>query len=311
MKLDRNRISKLAAPEALEWAAKLAARLRVIQASFNDQSPETRGGYLLEEIQREIKAVPESDRGAFLDALSVLFPTVEAAPAPPPPPPEPAPLTTVDLIDALIEKFQGAPEEERSFIRDRLRAAGLLLTVSEAPTLPPELRGKLGLRPEEPLDPERYRKLFVTLAELVLTLDHVIWSIWRKLAPKSAVKRESTDQFRTLLGRYLQGDREVASYQIAQFLERTRQLTVALVSGFGSAGEAFARWYLSSYAPQKIRSSVEAGSHGFLANVEQRCWRRYVELAEGLNGPLIEEQLVNGVVGYVEELTAKPDIHKP
>jgi hypothetical protein len=185
-----------------------------------------------------------------------------------------------------------------------------LITVSEAPTIPPELRGKLGLRPEEPLDPERYRKLFVTLTELVLTLDHVIWSIWRKLAPKSAVKRESTDQFRTLLGRYLQGDREVASYQIAQFLDRTRQLTVALVSGFGSAGEAFARWYLNTYAPQKIRSSVEAGSHGFLANVEQRCWRRYVDMAERLNGPLIEEQLVNGVVNYVEELTAKPDVHK-
>lgn len=310
MKLDRN--SKPAAPEALEWATRLAARLRVIQASFNDQSPEVRSGFLLEEIQRETKAVPESDRGEFLDALSLLFPTVEAAPAPAPPlpPPEPAPLSTVELVDALIETFQGATTEERSLIHDRLRAAGLLVTVSESPAIPAELRGKLGLRPEEPLDPERYRKLFVTLAELVLTLDHVIWSIWRKLAPKSAVKRESTDQFRMLLGRYLQGDREVASYQIAQFLERTRQLTVALVSGFGSAGEAFARWYLSSYAPQKIRNSVETGSHGFLANVEQRCWRRYVELAEGLNGPLIEEQLANGVVSYVEELTAKPDPRK-
>jgi hypothetical protein len=308
MKLDR--ISKPAAPEALDWAAKLAARLRVIQASFNDQSPETRTGYLLEEIQREIKAVPESERAEFLDALSLLFPTFEAMPVPPPPPSEPAPLSTLELVDALIDKFQAAPAEERSVIRDRLRAAGLLVTVAEVPTIPPELRAKLGLRPEEPLDPERYRKLFVTLAELVLTLDYVIWSVWRKLAPRSAVKRESTDQFRTLLGRYLQGDREVASYQIAQFLDRTRQLTVALVSGFGSAGEAFARWYLSSYAPQKIRSLVEAGSHGFLANVEQRCWRRYVELAERLNGPLIEEQLANGVVNYVEELTAKTDVHK-
>lgn len=308
MKLDR--MSKLAAPEALERATRLAARLRVIQASFNDQPPETRGGYLLEEIQREIKAVPELERTGFLDALSLLFPTVEAEPAPPPPPPEPAPLSTVELVDALIEKFQGAPAEERSLIRDRLRAAGLLITVSDAPDIPPELRGKLGLRPEEPLDPERYRRLFVSLAELVLTLDHVIWSIWRKLAPRSAVKREAADQFRALLGRYLQGDREVASYQIAQFLERTRQLTVALVSAFGSAGESFARWYLSSFAPQKIRSSVEAGSHGFLANVEQRCWRRYVELSEKLNGPLIEEQLVNGVVTYVEEITAKPDVRK-
>jgi hypothetical protein len=309
MKLDRN--LKRAAPEALEWATRLAARLRVIQASFNDQSPEVRSGFLLEEIQREIKAVPETARAEFLDALSLLFPTIEAAPAPPPPTPEPAPLSSVELVDALIGKFQGAGAEERSLIRERLRAAGLLVTVSEPPTIPADLRGKLGLRPEEPLDPERYRKLFVTFAELVLTLDHVIWSIWRKLAPKSALKRESTDQFRILLGRYLQGDREVASYQIAQFLERTRQLTVALVSGFGSAGEAFARWYLSSYAPQKIRSSVETGGHGFLANIEQRCWRRYVELAEGLNGPLIEEQLASGVVSYVEELTAKPDGRKP
>ena len=308
MKLDR--MPNLAAPEAWDWAAKLAGRLRVIQASFNDRPGQTRAGYLLEEIQRALKPVPESERAEYLDALTLLFPTAEPPPAPPPPAP-PSPPTSLEMVDALVEKFQGASAEERAAIRDRLRAAGLLTTIPDAPTIPPELRGKLGLRPDEPLDPERFRKLFVTFAELVLTLDHVIWSIWKKLAPKSSLRRESSEQLRVLLGRYLQGDREVATYQIAQLLERTRQLTVALVSAFGSAGESFARWYLGSYAPEKVRSSVEAGSHGFLSNMDQRCWRRYVELAERLNGPLIEEQFVSGVVSYVEKLAAKPETGKP
>jgi hypothetical protein len=296
--------------EALAWAAKSACRLRTIQASFSDDAPENRRSVLVEEIQSQLRQVPESSRRDFLDALSSYFPVLSGQ-TETPVTPAPAEPSTLELSERLMAGFAQAAPEERAAISERLRAAGLLVVISERPDLPMELRGKLGLTPEQPIDPERFANLFVILADIVLALDSVIWGIWRNLAPRSSLKREPAEVVRGLLGRYLQGDREVAAYQIGLLLNRTRQVTVALLSAFGSAGTKFAVWYLNSFAPERIRRSVEAGGPGFLKNIDQRCWHRYSELAGQLNGPLIEEHLVTGIVSYVEEVTARPDAPKP
>ena len=43
--------------EAREWAAALAARLRLIQAGFEKDEPETRRGFLAEEIERAMSVL--------------------------------------------------------------------------------------------------------------------------------------------------------------------------------------------------------------------------------------------------------------
>jgi hypothetical protein len=70
---------------------------------------------------------------------------------------------------------------------------------------------ELGISPKEPLDEERLIKLITTLLEMVVTLDHLIWSAWRKVAPKSNVRREQGgNNPQCTIGRCLPGDREVA-----------------------------------------------------------------------------------------------------
>jgi hypothetical protein len=83
-------------------------------------------------------------------------------------------------------------------------------------------------------------------------------------------------------------------------LDKTRQLFAGILSAIGPTGEIYARRHLETFAPEKIRATVETG--GFLTNLEQKCWRRYVVLASELNGPVIERQIVDTIVGYTEEI---------
>src|SRR6202030_2982054 len=106
------------------------------------------------------------------------------------------------------------------------------------------------MSPKETLDEERLIKLFTALLEMVVTLDHLIWNVWKNVAPKSSVRREQvSDNPRRTIGRYLSGDREVATLQITQMLDKTRQLTAGLLSAIGQAGQIFARTYPEKSAP--------------------------------------------------------------
>jgi hypothetical protein len=152
-------------------------------------------------------------------------------------------------------------------------------------------------------------KLFTALLEMVVTLDHLIWNVWKNVAPKSSVHREQGNENpRRTIGRYLAGDREVATRQITQMLEKTRQLTAGLLSAIGPAGEIFAQKHLEKFSPEKIRAGVESKSPGFISNVELKCWRRYLELSADLSGQAVETQMVDGIVAYTEELISKSEI---
>ena len=276
----------------------------MLQTSFADDPPVTRAEYLVEEIERSLKGIVENRRREYLDALARRFPGPErvgTAPSDPTPAVvEPAKKTVEELAEELLDRADEFTNEGKERLTRRFQAAGLLSAREGMLDLPPELRGKLGLNPEQVLDEERLTKLLAALLEMVATLDNLIWNLWKTIAPKSVVQRDPGDNFRRTIGRYLAGDREVATLQIKQMLEKTRQLLAGLLSAIGPTGESYARHHLETFAPEKIRASVETG--GFLTNVEQKCWRRYVTLAAELNGPAIEKQIVDTIVTYTEEI---------
>jgi len=298
-------------PEARLWAEKVAARLWTLQTSFADDPPNTRHDYLVEEIEQSIKDVGESRRSEYLAALIERFPGPERIDAPNFKRLE---AETVrrgpqEVADELIARLPEFSNEAKAVLAQKLQALGLFVSPNRGIELPLELLGKLGLTPKETLDEERLIKLFTALLEMVVTLDHLIWNVWKNVAPKSSVRREQGgDNPRRTIGRYLGGDREVATLQITQMLEKTRQLTAGLLSAIGPAGEIFARKHLERFAPEKIRAGVESKSPGFISNVELKCWRRYVELAADLSGHAVEMQIVDGIVAYTEELISRSEI---
>ena len=298
-------------PEARLWAEQVAARLWMLQTSFADDPPNTRHDYLVEEIERSIKDVGGSKRSEYLAALMERFPGPERIDAPyfKPPEAETVERGPQEIADELIARLPEFSNEAKAALVQRLQALGLFVSPSNGIELPLELLGKLGISPKETLDEERLIKLFTALLEMVVTLDHLIWNVWKNVAPKSNVRREQGgDNPRRTIGRYLSGDREVATLQITQMLEKTRQLTAGLLSAIGPAGEIFARKHLEKFAPEKIRVGVESKSTGFISNVELKCWRRYVELAADLSGQAVETQIVDGIVAYTEELISRSEI---
>src|SRR5271167_4041502 len=218
-------------PEARSWAANVAARLWMLQTSFADDPPDARREYLVEEVERSAQ----------------------------------------DVADELLARLPELSREAKAVLAQKLQAVGLFVSSGRGIELPLELLGKLGMTPKDTLDEERLTKLFTALLELVVTLDHLIWNVWKNIAPKSSVRRDqASDNPRRMIGRYLSGDREVATLQITQMLDKTRQLTAGLLSAIGPAGEIFARKHLEKFAPEKVRAGVESKSAGFISNVELR-----------------------------------------
>jgi len=298
-------------PEARSWAEKVAARLWMLQTSFADDPPSARHEYLVEEIERSIKDIVESRRSEYLGALMERFPGPERIDAPYFKPPETQAVERgpQEVADELIARLPEFSNEAKAVLAQKLQAVGLFVSTNRGVELPLELLGKLGMTPQDTLDEERLVKLFAALLEMVVTLDHLIWNVWKNVASKSSVRREvGSDNPRRIIGRYLSGDREVATLQITQMLDKTRQLTAGLLSAIGPAGEIFARKHLEKFAPEKIRAGVESKSPGFISNVELKCWRRYVELAADLSGHAVEMQIVEGIVAYTEELISKSEI---
>jgi hypothetical protein len=299
------------APEVSAWAEEVATRLKMLQTSFADDPPEARQGYLVEEIARSLRDIVESRRPEYLAGLRERFPTAERVemtkPVPSLVPSETAERSPQELAEELIDRVPELTNEMKAVLAEKLHAVGLSAERAKGVELPLELLGKLGLAPDQPLDEQRLGKLLAALLDLVATQDSLVWNLWKNIAPKSIVRRETAENLRRTVGRYLAGDREVATLQITQMLDKTRQLTIGLLSALGPAGETYARHHLETFAPEKIRATVEAGASGFLTNVEQKCWRKYVELAGQLSGLAVENQIVNAIVAYTEEIIARPD----
>jgi hypothetical protein len=278
----------------------------MLQTSFADDPPAMRQEYLVEEIERSLKDIADSRRAEYLDALAHRFPGPERIELVPPDPAatqaEPVKKTAEELAEELLGRVEELTKKRKAELAGKFQTIGLAPPSSHGLNLPLELRGKLGLTPDQPMDEERLDKLLAALLEMVVVLDNLIWNLWKTIAPKSVVRRDSGDGFQRTVGRYLAGDREVATLQVNQMLEKTRQLLAGLLSAIGPTGETYARRHLETFAPEKIRAAVEAASSGFLSNVEQKCWRRYVTLTGELNGPAVEKQIVDAIVSYTEEI---------
>jgi hypothetical protein len=114
-------------------------------------------------------------------------------------------------VARLIELAPTLSPEARAAFAGQLQAAGLSIKESANVflELPPELQKKLGLPPDKPLQLERAVKLLVITAELALALDQLAWALWKQLAPKSVIRKET--EFNRLAAGLTRGDAEVST----------------------------------------------------------------------------------------------------
>lgn len=290
--------------EETAWATTTAARLRMVQASFADDDAAQREAYLAEELEGALRDIPTARKPGYLRELQVRFsppqekhaePSVASRAAPEP--------SFPDLIDKLAD----LSPDDLAKLKARMEEIGVITSGApagalSADLLPDDAQKKFPCPPDQVLDPERTVKLLAVLLEFMFSVDQLVWSLWKTLAPNSVVRREikSTD-YRQAIANYLTGDSEVSTSEVSQTADKTRQLTAALIAGIGATGETFARSYLSRFSPIVIKQAAD-DEPGLLSTPERKCWRKYVELFDEVSGAKIETEIANAISQYAEQL---------
>jgi hypothetical protein len=296
--------------EPSSWAETLSRRIKYLQETMSEDTPEDRQTCLEAELRRNLKAIPANKRGPYLEAFAEKVPSWDLG----------APMmaktgvgvtgqTPKATIAAFLQLAPSLSIEQREALKPQLATLGLLMTSSQpvdGDTLG-ELRTKFKLTPEDKIDPLRLGRLFLTLADMALTVDQLAWSVWRSVAPKSTIRRDnSRGDLRAMLKRVLTGEVEFSNATLHKQLESTRGLIAGLLAGLGQAGKNFARRYEQRYAPDVIREAVriERGGSGLSDKIEVSCWKKYTEVTAELTTATIENDVQEVVVKYTEDLIA-------
>ena len=284
------------------WASSLGERWKYLQTSLASETPQDRQVFLEEELRRALLALPAAKRGAYLDALAARYPAWEMAAVFVNNPAKVARQTPEEIISAFLNLVPQLAGEQREDLKQKLKALGLVVPAStpiDGEALA-DLQSRLKLEPEDPIDAQRLGKLFAIYAEAMLTLDQLAWNVWRNAAPKSAIRRDTTQgDLRTVTRRALSGDAATPPAQVLKQLEASRLLVAGLLAGLGPAGKNFARRYQQSYTPDAIREVLRSEGGG---KSDAHCWKKYTELAAHLSETVIEDDVQEAVVKYAEDL---------
>lgn len=286
------------------WANALAARLRVLQANFADDDSTTRQSYVVEEIERGLKGCSAEKRKRLLDALTARFPSwqdsapVQVATTAAPP----AAQTPESLLHQLLEVIPRLTPAQRADMVDKLKSAGLVAQerVVVGVEFTAELQKRLGLPEGRAPNAERAAKMLTPLLDMVLTMDQLIWTLWKQLASKSTIRREV--DLGKLTGEYLTGNPEVSNTQVAQGLERTRKMIAGLLGAIGRAGGSYARERARLFDPSAIEADARTEKK-WNESLEYACWRKYVQLSQEYGAePVIEKGIQEAVAKAAENL---------
>ncbi len=294
--------SDVALAEPGTWASSLGERWKYLQTSLAGETPQDRQVYLEEELRRALMVLPAAKRGAYLDALAARYPAWEVAAVFVNNPAKVARQTPDEIINSFLQLVPQLSGEQREDVKKKLAALGLIVPApkpieGEALT---DVQAKLKLEPEDAVDVQRLGKLFAIYAEAMLTLDQLAWNVWRNAAPKSAIRRDTTQgDLRTVTRRSLSGDAGTPAAQVQKQIEASRLLIAGLLAGLGPAGKNFARRYQQYYTPDAIREVLRAEGGG---KSDAHCWKKYTELATQLSETVIEDDVQEAVVKYAEDL---------
>jgi len=294
-----------------QLVAATANRLRLVQADFADQAGEVRRDYLNEELERALANIVPDQRQDFLKELMEQFPSWDARVEVQLRKEETTDRTLMDekelkdpnfLVARLISLAPSLSEQDRRVLVERLREANLasLSQASWSEEAAGTLRKGLRMAPADAIDPTRAVELLAMLVELATKLDQLVWSSWKRVAPKSTIRRGQNLQL--TLQAFLAGSGDVPRGQVAADLEKLRQLIASLVSAIGQAGRQFAGRHLARFSPIEIEALAGMEGGGFLVSKEVKCWRKYMELAGTLNEAAIESEIMETIANYAESL---------
>jgi hypothetical protein len=285
-----------------------ANRLRLIQADLADEPAESRRAHLNDEVRAALEKVAPGERNAFLDAVEERFPAweggrvVSGAG-------EGTLVSATDMVEfndpgfllrQLLRASESMSPEQKREAGERLAAAGIAPEGVGAAPAEAVARAKAAMQipAEASADLGRMLEASALLAEQVVLLDTLVWKIWRQMAPESS--HRSRGAIGQTLASYVSGSGETGRGQVAEELERFRQLTAAVLSSVGKlGGTVYAQ--LSQMSPHNVESMSKAEKK-WNESVEIAAWRKYKELAGKLDQAKVESDVLRALSQTVEDI---------
>ncbi|MBX3385376.1 MAG: hypothetical protein KF768_02265 [Phycisphaeraceae bacterium] len=158
----------------------------------------------------------------------------------------------------------------------------------------------LGVADERQLSHERAVELAAMFNEVVGNFDQLVWGTWKAVAPNSPIKRQQN--LRQVVAKYAAGDPGVTREQVKAELDRLRALGAALIASLNQAGRQYAQKHANNLSPSQIEAGVRLGGKSVMVGHEVQCWRKYAELAQGLDADTIERDLHASMAAHAESL---------
>lgn len=293
--------------EEAAWAGGTAGRLRVLQANCSEAPPRTQQEFIAEELTRALKDVVPSKRKLFLETLGGQFPAWLVAPVGAQVTAARAEIvedTPERRLESLLQIAPHLTEQQQADFAGRLKAAGIAVVELSAyhqatPEMEKALSGKISK-----VDGDRALKLLALTTAFALTVDQLVWNMWKQMAQKSVIRRDASaaNEIRALMRRYVEGDPEVSSQQISQLIDQSRKLTAGLLMAMGGAGLEFAKKFQEKFVPDEIRQLAEL-ERKFTESIEKVCWKKYGEVYKDFgNEAAIDNLIQEAVVRYAEKV---------
>lgn len=300
-----------ASTEISRLAATTANRLRLVQVDFADADARTRDEYMSETVERALARIVPEKRQEFLAELLERFPSWDSRVEVSLRKGESMDRPITDgrevqdpnfLVARLISLAPRLPDEEKRVLAERLREAGLVEVAGAAWSAGDEqaLRKQLKIHGEKALNAAKALDLVSMLVNFAASLDQLVWSAWRHMAPRSEVRRAVP--LRGAMAQLITDDKDVSRSQVMQEMEKLRQLIASVISASGQAGRQFAARFLARLLPAEIEAIVNMEGGGFLVGREAKCWRKYVELADTLSEDAVESEMTEMIASYAESL---------
>ena len=296
------------------WAAGVAKRLKVIQSNWAEEELQVRQDYIRQEVSRSLEQISASDRPMHLKALQRYFPSRET--------PQTMvvkeasePLTLDETCTSFISMLRGADEEAKAMIMKRLEAAGITAVAKaeegsqqdEMLDLGPDVIRRLRLKPGSQINPARVLKLLVHLLDAVLSIDDLVWNLWKKIAPNSSIMRKHRSDLRTQIGYYLTNNPSVSFSDVSESMDMSRRVNTSLLGALGPLGRNFSARHSAKFSPMAIEEAVELeGGGGFLKAKAVQCWQKYEELSKDMDETAVNQLLNELLSSYAEELMVGP-----
>lgn len=284
-------------------------RLRMIQMDFADEPDQVRQEQFSKVIDQALKKVDRSGQREFLEDLRDRFPDWNTGPAPVV---KEADTSELEqrlsdphfLADQLSEIYSDLPEKTRKEIVKKLKAGGLVAAGggggSELEKALKNLGKYLSLTDDSEGNPETIGKIIGLLLEFALKLDPLVWSTWRKVAPRSEFRH--TVDLKQAVSQAARGQTDMAECQAV--VERLRFLIAGIISAFGQAGGQFTRYFMAKFSPNQISSLVDMEKGVKIwESKEVRYWRKYIELTSTMTDASIENEIMEQITRYAESLT--------